>query len=228
MSSIEAFESGDTDRFVVHLTRGRDDSVVVTHVELSHSDIRNRYSFRQGRSLGEVFSDSLANALNKALKNMGKGNGLISMPDFKLSLPGLVLGGLRILCKKSADGLNDNIMVRVREYVGSIKSAFRFDPSLTVESANMRERVAVEVLRDIVNPLLDILSISRDAPPEVIDNNTATIRRQLERMSVRKDEINFYISLLHRYISGCRSDAEQLLTQEAALRHTNVTSLSEV
>ncbi|MEM9583575.1 MAG: hypothetical protein AAGA08_10710 [Pseudomonadota bacterium] len=224
MSSIEAFDSADTDRFVVHLVRGRDESVTVTHVELTHADIRNRYTFKQGRSLSEVFSDSLAAALTKALNKMGPGKGIVSIPDFNLTLPGLVLGGLRILCKRAADGVNDLIMVRVREYVGSIKSAFRFDPSLAVDSASMRERVAVEVLRDIVNPLLDILSISRDAPADVIDNNTAAIRRQLERMSVRQDEINFYISLLHRYIAGCRSDAEKQVSNGAD--RSNVTTMS--
>ncbi len=209
MSSLEAFDAADTDRFVVHLTRSKDDSVRVTHVELTHADVRNRYIFKQGRALVDVFSDKLAQALTNALANIGKGKGIISMPDFKITLPGLVMGGLRILCKKSADGINDIIMIRVREYVGSVKSAFCFDPSLAVDSASMRERVAVEVLRDIVNPLLDILSISRDAPPEVIENNSMAIKRQLQRMSMRQDEINFYIGLLQRYIAGCRSDAEQ-------------------
>jgi len=99
-------------------------------------------------------------------------------------------------------------MLRMREYVGAIKSAFRFDPSLTVETASVRERIAVEVLRDIVNPLLDILSIARDAPPDVLERNSDAVKRQLRRMGARQEEINFYSGLLQRYIAGCRSDAE--------------------
>lgn len=219
MSSLEAIDAADSDRFVVHLVRRKDDSIRVSHVELTHADIRNRYSFKQGRDIADVFSDRLATALVQALRNVPSGKQLVSMPDFKITLPGLVMGGLRILCKKAEDGA-DMIMVRVREYVGSIKSAFRFDPSLTVDSASMRERVAVEVLRDIVNPILDILSISRDASPEVIDNNSVAIRRQLERMSLRQDEINFYIGLLKRYISGCRLDAEGHTHNGTQLNHT--------
>lgn len=219
MSSIEALDVSDNDRFVVRLTRRKDDSIRVTHVELTHADIHNRYTFKQGRSLKDVFSSTFAAALEEALANVRGKEQLLSMPDFKISLPGLVLGGLRILCKKAKDG-QDLILVRVREYVGSIKSAFRFDPSLAVDTASVRERVAVEVLRDIVNPLLDILSISRDASPEMIDNNSAAIRRQLQRMSLRQDEINFYIGLLKRYIAGCRSDAEQQTVNGAETRHS--------
>ncbi|WP_298298315.1 hypothetical protein [uncultured Litoreibacter sp.] len=179
----------------------------MSSIELQHVDIRNRYSFKQGRALHEVFAADLANALKAALQNMVPGERIISMPDFKVTIPGVVLGGLRILYSKAENG-KETIMMRVREYVGAIKSAFRFDPSLAVDTATMRERIAVEVLRDIVNPLLDILSIARDTPPEVIDNNSAAIRGQLKRMSMRQDEINFYVGLLKRYIAGCRSDAE--------------------
>ncbi len=211
MNSLEAHDISDSDRFVVHLTRGKsasgDPDIRVTSVELQHTDIRNRYSFKQGRSLAELFTADLAAALRNALRSLKGGDNVVSIPDFSVTLPGVTLGGLRMLCTKAEDGL-EVIMVRVREYVGSIKSAFRFDPNLSMDSTTMRERIAVEVLRDIVNPLLDILSIARDTPPEVIDNNSDAIRRQLKRMSMRQDEINFYVGLLKRYIAGCRSDAE--------------------
>lgn len=211
MPSIETLDAAESDRFVVHLTRqkGSADSehLSVTSVELQHPDMRNRYSFKHGRGLADLFSPELAQALGEALRSLVSGERMVSLPDFKVSLPGLVLGGLRILRTQAEDGM-DVIMLRVREYVGAIKSSFRFDPSLSVDTTSMRERIAVEVLRDIVNPLLDILAISRDTPPEVIDNNSAAIRRQLRRMSMRQDEINFYVGLLKRYIAGCRSDAE--------------------
>lgn len=211
MSSLEALDASENDRFVVHLTRSKSESggpkIRVTSIELQHSDMRNRYSFKHGRSLADLFTGGLAGALEDALRSLESGERVVSLPDFAVNLPGLALGGLRMLCTKAEDGM-EFIMLRVREYVGSIKSAFRFDPTLSVDSTTMRERIAVEVLRDIVNPLLDILSIARDTPPEVIDNNSDAIRRQLKRMSMRQEEINFYLGLLKRYIAGCRSDAE--------------------
>jgi len=205
MSSIDALDASDNDRFVVHLSHRPDGEVMVTSIDLQHSDIRNRYSFKQGRGLHDVFTPGLAQALNAALRNLVKGERIVSLPDFSVTLPGVVLGGLRILRTKTEDGV-DLIMLRVREFVGSIKSAFRFDQSMVIDSISMRERIAVEVLRDIVNPLLDIMSIAGDAPGDVVDNNADAIRRQLRRMSSRQDEINFYTGLLKRYVAGCRSD----------------------
>ncbi len=208
MSSIEGLDAAENDRFVVHITRTANARIRVTSVELQHSDMRNRYSFKQGRSLSEVFVEPLAEALSRALRGVAGGGRIVSMPDFELSLPGLVMGGLRILATK-AEGGKEIIMLRMREYVGAIKSAFKFDPSLPIDTASMRERIAVEVLRDIVNPLLDILSIARDAPADVLDNNSEAVRRQLRRMGARHDEIHFYTGLLQRYITGCRNDAEK-------------------
>jgi hypothetical protein len=208
MSSIDAFEAADKDRFVVHVTRTKNARVRVMSVELQQSDMRNRYSFKQGRSMSEVFVEPLAEALAKALRGLAGDDRIVSMPDFNISLPGLVMGGLRILCTKAEDGM-EIIMLRMREYIGTAKSALKFDPALANDIATVRERIAVEVLRDIVNPLLDILSIARDSPQSVIDNNSEAIRRQLKRMDARQDEIQFYTGLLKRYISGCRSDAEK-------------------
>lgn len=205
MSAMDAFDASDNDRFVVHLSRRGDGEVMVTSIDLQHSDIRNRYTFKQGRNLHEVFTPGLAQAMNSALANLVKGERIVSLPDFSVALPGVVLGGLRILRTKTEDGV-DLIMLRVREFVGSIKSAFRFDQTMAVDSISMRERIAVEVLRDIVNPLLDIMSIANDSPGDVLDNNADAVRRQLRRMSNRQDEVNFYTGLLKRYVAGCRSD----------------------
>ncbi|MEM6409189.1 MAG: hypothetical protein AAF700_12325 [Pseudomonadota bacterium] len=205
-TAVESFEAGENDRFVVHLTRARGEPAAVMSVELFNSDIRNRYTFKQFRNLSDVFVEPLRSAIEAALRSVGPANRIVSMPDFEVTLPGLVIGGLRLLYSRAEDGA-EIIMLRLREYVGAIKSAFIFDPALPVSSASMRERIAIEVLRDIVTPLLDILSIARDAPPYVLETNASAIDRQLKRMGMRQDEINFYNGLLKRYIAGCRSDA---------------------
>jgi len=64
MSSIEALDAPDKDRFVVHISREKNARIRVMSVELQHSDMRNRYSFKQGRSLSEVFVEPLAEALS--------------------------------------------------------------------------------------------------------------------------------------------------------------------
>jgi len=207
MSADQTLDTAESDHFVVHVICDKDQNVRVKSVELLQPDIRNRYSFRRARSLGELFVSELAEALESALKRFERGTRIMSMPDFTVRLPGLVLGGLRLLSTRLEDG-TESIMVRVRDYVGSIKSAFRFDPAMAMDTSTVRERIAVEVLRDIVNPLLDILSIAKDAPPEVLRDNADALGRQLRRMGGRQEELSFYTGMLQRYIAGCREDAE--------------------
>lgn len=207
MSADQTLDTAESDHFVVHVTRGKDSKIRVSSVELLQPDIRNRYSFRRPRALSELFVSDLADALEEALTRFERGSRILSMPDFSVQLPGLVLGGLRLLSTRLEDG-TDAIMVRVRDYVGSIKTAFRFDPAMAMETSSVRERIAVEVLQDIVNPLLDILSIAKDAPAEVLRDNSDALNRQLRRMGARQEELSFYTGMLQRYISGCREDAE--------------------
>jgi hypothetical protein len=207
MSADHALETTESDHFVVHVVRGKNAETRVSSVELMQPDMRNRYSFRTPRALNELFVKELADALDGALRRFERGARILSMPDFTVHLPDLVLGGLRLLSTQLEDG-TDAIMVRVREYVGSIKSAFRFDHAMSLESSCVRERIAVEVLKDIVNPLLDILSIAKEAPPEVLRSNSDALNRQLRRMGSRQEELSFYTGMLQRYIAGCREDAE--------------------
>ncbi len=207
MSADHALETTESDHFVVHVVRGKNAEIRVSSVELMQPDMRNRYSFRTPRALNELFVKELADALDSALRRFERDARILSMPDFRVQVPGLVLGGLRLLSTRLEDG-TDAIMVRVREYVGSIKSAFRFDHAMSLESSCVRERIAVEVLKDIVNPLLDILSIAKEAPPEVLRSNSDALNRQLRRMGARQEELSFYTGMLQRYIAGCREDAE--------------------
>jgi hypothetical protein len=207
MSANQTLDTAESDHLVVHVIRGKDAEISVNSVELLQPDIRNRYSFRRPRPLSELFVGDLAAALEDALQRFERGARIMSMPDFSVQLPGLVLGGLRLLSTRLEDG-TDAIMVRVRDYVGAIKTAFRFDSAMAMETTSVRERIAVEVLRDIVNPLLDILSIAKDAPPEVLRDNSEALNRQLRRMGSRQEELSFYTGMLQRYIAGCREDSE--------------------
>lgn len=210
MSSIELAkensDGGDKDTFVIHLMRGTTGVVKVTSVELIMTDLRNRYSFKAGQLIEDVFSVDLASKVQSALTSVRSNDRLISMPDFEVSTNSVIISGLRILVTRLEDGA-EAIMMRFRHYIGAIKSAFKFDPAMAIESASMREKIAVEVLRDIVTPLFDVVAFSQAVPAHDIDRNHRAIEQRLGRISSRQDEINFYIGLLQRYVAGCRTDA---------------------
>ncbi|MEM9432467.1 MAG: hypothetical protein AAGA12_00990 [Pseudomonadota bacterium] len=203
---LELTESSDMDTFVVHLSRGMNGVVKVTSVELILSEMRNRYSFKAGQEIEDVFSIELAAKIQSALTSIGRDDRMVSLPEFEVTSKGLIVSGLRILITRLEDGA-EAIMLRFRHYVGAIKSAFKFDPNMTIDSASMREKIAVEVLRDIVTPLFDVVAFSQLAPSDDIDLHRRAIEERLGRISSRQEEINFYIGLLQRYVAGCRTDA---------------------
>lgn len=206
MAMAHANDPDDRDLFVLHLTRGTDAVPRVVSIELSSSEMRNLYAFKTARDLSEVFVDDLAHEIEGAITSVLDGERAVALPDFEVSLPGLLVSGLRILCTK-IEGENDVIMMRFRDYVGAIKSAFRFDPSFAVTSASVRERIAVEVLRDILTPLVDMINLNRPEYRAVIENHAIVLQKRLDAIAKRQKELNFYSGLLQRYVAGCRQDS---------------------
>ena len=198
-------EHVDSDTFVIHMTRVAGDVPRVTSIELIGSDMRNRYSFRESRALTEVFAENLAAEIEGTLGSFDSDERIIALPNFEVVLPGLLLSGLRVLMTK-IEGGSEVIMMRFRQYIGAIKSAFRFDHSFGIASSSVRERIAVEVLRDILTPLVDMISLNRPEYHAIIENHAPVLQKRLDRIATRREELNFYSGLLQRYVAGCRQD----------------------
>lgn len=205
MVNAQENEHADSDTFVIHMTRVAGEAARVTSIELISSEMRNRYSFREPRALQEVFAENLAAEIDNTLNGFEDDDRVVALPDFEVVLPGLLLSGLRVLMTKIEDGA-EVIMMRFRQYIGAIKSAFRFDPSFGITSASVRERIAVEVLRDILTPLVDMISLNRPEYHAVIENHAPVLQKRLDRIATRREELNFYSGLLQRYVAGCRQD----------------------
>lgn len=198
-------EHVDSDTFVVHMTRAPGEHPRVTSIELIGNDMRNRYSFREPRELREVFTENLAVEIQSTLGGFEQDDRVVALPNFEVVLPGLLLSGLRVLLTR-IEGGSEVIMMRFRQYIGAIKSAFRFDPSFGISSASVRERIAVEVLRDILTPLVDMINLNRPEYHAVIENHAPVLQKRLDRIATRQEELNFYSGLLQRYVAGCRQD----------------------
>jgi hypothetical protein len=98
-------------------------------------------------------------------------------------------------------------MMRFRKYFGNIKAAFKFDHSFTISSASVREKIAVEVLRDILTPLVDMINLNRPEYRAVIENHAPVLQKRLDQIATKQEELNFYSGLLQRYVAGCRQDS---------------------
>ncbi len=207
-------DNADADTFVINLHRDASASPVVASVELVLPEVRNRYSFKPRKRLHDVFTADFADSLEAALNRLGADERIVSLPEFVYEIPGLIMSGLRILLTAAEDG-SETIMLRIRRYIGTVKSLFRFDPAMAVSSTSVRERIAVDVLEDIISPLFDLISLDVPGMEEIIEKHAPAIRKRISELSLRQEEIVFLTGLLQRYVSGCQQDARYQITDEA-------------
>lgn len=205
MVNAHGSEQADSDTFVIHMTRAIGEQAKVTSIELLSADMRNRYSFKEPRVLDQVFAGQLSVEIEQTLASFQDQDRVVSLPDFAVDLPGLLLSGLRVLLTRIEGGV-EVIMMRFREYIGTIKSAFKFDSSFAISSASVRERIAVEVLRDIITPLVDMINLNKPEYRAVIENHAPVLQKRLDQIATKQEELNFYGGLLQRYVAGCRQD----------------------
>lgn len=201
-------ETAEADSFIINLRREAGRFPTVASVELLLPEMRNRYSFNPRKSLHEMFQADFADRLEASINRLAPNERIVSLPEFIYEIPGLVLAGMRILITSLEDGV-EIIMLRFRRYIGAVKSLFRFDPAMTVSSTTTRERIAVDVLEDIISPLFDLLSLDVPGMDEVIEKHALAIRKRLSQLSMRQDEIVFFTGLLQRYVAGCQDDAQR-------------------
>ncbi|PTX54373.1 hypothetical protein C8N43_3187 [Litoreibacter ponti] len=206
MTALTLEDSTDSDRFVINLTRSGGGEILVNSIEIANGEMRNRYSFRADRDVFSVLQRDVAQHILEAIAKLRTGERILSLPDFLYSIPGLVLSGMRIL-SSPFEGGGDSIMVRFKYYVGAIKEIFQFEPSMAVASHTVRERIAVDVLHDIVSPLFDILSLSQSNSRGLLTDHAQAVGRRLDRLDVQMEELKFYSGLLQRYVAGCQQDA---------------------
>lgn len=221
-SVLESYELADVDSFVVNLRRQHGEVARVASVELRTFEVRNRYSFRKDPTLADIFVDEFAELIERALERLKPDERIVAIPDFEFAKGDLIIGGLRVLITTAENGI-ESIMLRFRQYIGAIKQAFKFDDSMAIETPTVREKIAVDVLQDILSPLFDLMALDVPGMEEVLEKHGPAIKKRLATISARKDEITFFSTLLQRYVKGCQQDAARGLADVRKVRETDKT-----
>ncbi len=205
MSTAISLGPVPSDSLIVILSRESGDSYLVHSVQMVSGGMRNSHCFFPGRAVENTFVPEFSRSFLAILSKLGVDAVSFDEPAFSFSLPGIGISGLRI--DPSQQGDPPNMMrLRFRRYVGDVTRILRYEQSVELPSATVRERIAVEVLRDIVTPIFDILSLSKSTSREVVQHHSAAIEARLDRLSIQQEEIEFYTGLLKRYVAGCQQD----------------------
>jgi hypothetical protein len=175
-------------------------AVSLQSVDLNGRGARHRISFTRGSRIRDVFQAELAECIEALLERLPTHGHAFSDPDFLIELPGLTLARLSVLVRAMADGAAQ-IVLRFRYFIGSLQNAFRTELRLPLPTLDHRERIAVEALADIATPIFS-LALADRAHVRTKEDEDIVLRR-LEQLSARACELNFYLTLLTRYVSDC-------------------------
>lgn len=176
----------------LNLAIWEDDSLHVRSCEILGRGFRNRVSFQDTSELEQVLVAKVAHSIRKSMSGLSEGAQVLSLPDFLVELPGLVLSGAHILVMKLKDGKRNAIM-RFKEFMGSLNIAFHPNVGFQESYANHAERLATNVLADICLPLLNMC---RDMEYAQVDAQDRLPRG----FSERAREFEFQTELLKRFI----------------------------
>lgn len=192
-NSVVPLSSDLSDRVLtLNLAIREDKSLQIRSCEVLGRGFRNRVSFQDSGDLDKILVGKLAHAIRKSMTNLSDGAQVLSLPEFLVELPGLVLSGAHILVMKLKDGMR-NAILRFKEFMGSLNNAFHPNIGFQEPYSNHAERLATNVLADICLPLLNMC---RDMEFAQVDAQDRLPRGFAERTR----EFEFQTELLKRFI----------------------------
>lgn len=175
----------------------------VWSIELVFNDIKHRLNFSSRNRMVDVFNPGVAREFHAVLDKMGDTTHLFADPDYELKAEGVILAGLRAM-RWTDDKRGRQVIMRFKFFVGPIDRLLRARVPFTRSVFDHKERIAVEALSDITAPLLGLASIPANL--EITQSQRDTIEAKLAVISERASDLQFYISLLTRYVRECAEE----------------------
>ncbi|SFR58719.1 hypothetical protein [Litoreibacter janthinus] len=202
---------------VVALSRELAGAYRVRSVEVETDDMRKSYAFRSYRAIESVFVPRFADCLTELLQGQTDQTRSVQLPGFAFSGAGVGLSGLRIQ-PVIEGGEPRGITLFFKRYIGDAGQLLNFEASTELTPAAVRERIAVEVLSDIVTPIFDMMSLTEPSSKGILMDHGDEIEARLQKLAEQRKEIQFYTGLLQRYVAGCQEDAAKQAQAEPDAR----------
>ncbi|WP_245897296.1 hypothetical protein [Roseobacter denitrificans] len=180
------------------MTLKNTEEVSVRSCEVIGRNFRNRVSFQESCDLNTILAPRLTDAIRASLKTLSEGAQVLSLPDFLVELPGLVLAGAHVMVMEAKDGAR-NAIFRFTEFMGTVNNAFKLDVGFSEPYATHSDKLAVNILEEICLPILnlcrafDMLNLTQD-------------RAFAKAISDKAMEFEFQTELLKRFISNSTVD----------------------
>lgn len=218
---IEPTQESRSRRFVVNLQVREQEGPQVRSCEVVSAEYRNRTTFQGSCGVDDVFEENVARGLRECLNALSLEAEVVSLPEFFIETPGLILAGAHIMSSIAPDGMVA-IILRFQLMIGGVACAFKSDIGVDRPVLDTRERIATLVLSDISLPLLDLCA----AAETDLMSDTDTLARFSRELAERSHEIRFQVELVKRYIADM--ERSETHSAERAIEHARVQPLLSV
>lgn len=189
--------TGGARRFLINIVVPTRGSAEVRSCEVAGKKWRNRTSFTNARTIEDVFSARIADALYRLLGKISAKTRVLSLPDLAIETEGLVLGSVHMITNFAEHG-SAVVIMRFKHLIGGIQNAFASAFGLSSPAVDTRDDLALDVLADISLPLLDLCNFSETGAFD----GTAQDNPLFKRLAMRAGEIRFQVELIKRYLDG--------------------------
>ena len=195
-------------RLTINLVISKKGNLDIRSCDVVSKAFRNRTTFPDFQDLDTVVDTTLAQALRDVLIGLPDGPQVISMPDFLVEIPGLVLSGVHLLVTDANNGIRSAIF-RFKEFLGAVNAIFLENIGFDSCPVRHNEQLATQVLADVCLPLLNLCH-QMDA---LLNHAPLAVANHLRD---RTHELEFQTELLKRFVTNSASRAhEPKLIEEA-------------
>ena len=194
-------KAGSHEKLVINLWRNSDGVIFTRNIEILDEVTRVRFTFGSDLQVSEIFTEAAVRALTDVLDDASQQSGMLSMPDLKIQLQGILLSGCRVIVTAAETGI-EHIMVRFVKYYGRITSLFREGFSQKDSLAEDAVDHAVCALEQVYLPLRNFSYYLNDFIERFPDGLE---RQHLEALENIRKEINtlgYFTDLINHYVSS--------------------------
>ncbi|MEC7762701.1 MAG: hypothetical protein VX874_12415 [Pseudomonadota bacterium] len=197
MTQEQISQDGPTDTLQLRLVRDSDSGEwYAEQIDIARGDVHHRISFRNNLPLSQAFVPQFLSELEPYLPE-GPAKGVMADSSALIEVPGLVLGGIRVIAQSVVSGIQ-SLTIRFIRALGALQAVLLPRHRTETDMFAKLEGAAAHTLLSLLHPALDLADVG---PPTSLSRNVMEqVAERLDVLARNRNEIGFFAVLLQRYI----------------------------
>lgn len=217
MTEEQFSHDAPTDTLHLRLVRDSDTGEwYAEQIDINRGEVYHRIGFRNNLPLSKAFVPEFLKELEPYLP-VGPAKGVMADSSALIEVPGLVLGGIRVIAQSVVSGIQ-SLTIRFMRALGALQAVLMPKYRTETDMFAKLEGAAAHTLLSLLHPALDLADVG---PPTTLSRNVMEqVAERLDVLARNRNEIGFFAVLLQRYIRNAPDldlAARQIASQSYAI-----------